>query len=202
MRLIGLTGGIGSGKTTVAQMLADRSATVIDADAIAREVVEPGTEAFDDIVERFGDGVVAEDGSLDRDAVAAIVFDDDDARADLNAIVHPRVGEEIGRRLASLHGDDEVELTVVDVPLLVESEAAEAYDAVIVVTAPEDVRVERLVRDRGMDPDDVRSRIAAQASDEERTAVATHVIENDGDLDALEARVDEVHRHLTAREDA
>ncbi len=202
MRLVGLTGGIGSGKSTVARMLAERGAVVIDADAIAREVVEPGTDGFDEVVERFGDDVLAGDGSLDRDAVAAIVFDDDDARADLNAIVHPRVGEEIGRRLAALNADGHVALAVVDVPLLVESGAAAGYDAVIVVTAPQELRVERLVRDRGMDPDDVRARIAAQASDEERRAVATHVIENDGDLAALEARVEEVHRELTAGEAA
>ncbi|MDP9022920.1 MAG: dephospho-CoA kinase [Actinomycetota bacterium] len=176
-------------------MFADRGAVVIDADAIAREVVAPGTSGFEQVVERFGDEVVGPDGALDRDRLAAIVFDDGSARADLNAIVHPKVGQRIAELVAE-HADSD-RVVVVDVPLLVEVQADRGYRDVIVVTAPEEVRVERVVA-RGMDERDARARIAAQASDAERREVATHIIDNSGDLDQLEAQVDDVWEDLRA----
>lgn len=190
MYLVGLTGGIGSGKSTVSRLLRERGITVVDADRIARDVVRAGSEGFERLVERFGEEVVAGDGELDRQRLADIVFEDDAARDDLDDIVHPLVGERIGARLAELRGTEEI--VVLDVPLLVESGMHEGCDAVIVVSAPEDVRVERLRRDRGMDPSQVRARIRAQATDEDRRAAATHVIDNSGDLDDLERQVDGV----------
>jgi dephospho-CoA kinase len=200
VRLVGLTGGIGSGKSTVAGLLAERGAEVIDADAIAREVLEPGTEGLAEVVERFGEDVLDREGRLVRERLAAIVFDDADAREDLNAIVHPRVRQRIAERLAEIADDPgtgEDQIVVLDVPLLAEGGAStDGYAVVIVVTAPEDVRVERLVRDRDMDPGDVRARAAAQASDEERRRIATHVIDNSGDLEALEREVEQVHTDI------
>lgn len=200
MYLVGLTGGIGSGKSTVADMLADRGAVVIDADAIAREVVEPGTEGLSQVVERFGESVLDDEGRLDRSALAGIVFGDDEAREDLNAIVHPRVRQRIGERLASIAGDegDRNRIVILDVPLLVEGGTDHGYQDVIVVTAPEEVRVQRLVEDREMDRDDVRARIRSQAGDEERLAVATHVIDNAGTLQELGSQVDQVYEQLRA----
>lgn len=205
MRLVGLTGGIGSGKSTVARLFAERGAVVIDADAIAREVLEPGAEGLDEVVQRFGAGVLDDEGRLRRDHLASIVFEDDAARADLNDIVHPRVRGRIAERLGEIAeserpsvGDER--LVVLDIPLLAEGGETDGYAAVVVVTAPEDLRVERLEGDRGMDPDDVRARIAAQASDEERRAVATHVIENRGDLEQLEREVERVHRDIVRDE--
>lgn len=198
MYLVGLTGGIGSGKSTVARLLADRGAVVIDADRIAREVVEPGTDALAEIVDRFGERVLDDEGRLDRPAVAEIVFADEAARADLNAIVHPRVRQRIGERLAEVAEEEGLgnRIVVLDVPLLVEGGTEQGYQDVIVVTAPEDVRVQRAVAERDMDADDVRARIAAQADDEERLEVATHVIDNSGSLEDLEVRVDRVHAEL------
>jgi dephospho-CoA kinase len=196
VRLVGLTGGIGSGKSTVARMLADRGAAVIDADEIARQVVEPDREAFDEIVERFGDSVVGPDGVLDRGRLAETVFADQSAREDLNAIVHPRVREEIGRRLEALAAEGSDRLVVLDIPLLAEGGQTEGYEAIIVVTAPVETRVDRLVRDRDMDPDDVRARIAAQASDDDRRAIATHVVDNSGSPEDLQRQVDEVYDEI------
>jgi dephospho-CoA kinase len=194
VKLVGLTGGIGSGKSTAARMFADRGAVVIDADRLAREVVAPGSQGFQEVVGRFGQEVVGPDGALDRQRLAGIVFGDEEARRDLNAIVHPRVGERIAERLAELA--DHPGLVVLDVPLLVEVGTGRGYDAVVVVTAPEDVRVRRLA-ERGMDPDDVRARMAAQAGDEERLDVATHTIDNRGGRDDLAAEVDRVYEELT-----
>ena len=189
MRLIGLTGGMGSGKSTVARLLADHGAHVVDADAIAREVVEPGEPALAAIADRFGDEVLADDGSLDRAAVAAIVFADADALADLESITHPAIRDRIERRLAELaaRGDDPV--VVLDHPLLVETGLDERVDEVVVVAAPVDLRLDRLERFRGVDRDDARSRMASQASDEDRRAVADHVLTNDGDEADLAAAV-------------
>lgn len=200
MYLVGLTGGTGSGKSTVGRMLSERGAVLIDADAIAREVVEPGTPGFREVVDRFGSEVVAADGALDRERLAAIIFEDERARSDLNAIVHPRVRARISGRVADLADTDRI--VVVDVPLLVETGQADRYRAVIVVTAPQETRVARLVRERGMEPDQVRARIAAQATDEERLEVATHVIDNDGDLGQLERQVNEVFADLAAAAEA
>lgn len=198
MYLVGLTGGIGSGKSTVARLLDERGAVVIDADRIAREVVEPGTEGLAAVVERFGEDILDPAGRMDRAAVAEIAFSDDQAREDLNAIIHPRVRQRIAERLGEIAADERERnrIVVLDVPLLVEGGGDHGYEDVLVVTAPEEVRVRRLEEDRGMDPDDVRARISSQASDEERLAVATHVIDNAGTMDELERQVDEVYAEL------
>ena len=193
MLRVGLSGGIGSGKSTVARALSRRGAIVIDADAIAREVVEPGEPGLAAVVERFGPEVLDGDGRLDRPKLAALVFDDAAARADLNAIVHPRVAAETARRIAAAPSDAVV---VIDVPLLVEA-ARSGYDAVVIVEAPEAVRLERLV-DRGMSPDDARRRMAAQASDADRRKVADVVIDNSGSEDDLERQIDALWAQLTS----
>ena len=188
MLLVGLTGGIGSGKSTVAELLAARGAVIVDADRVARDVVEPGTPALAALVERFGEGILAADGSLDRAALAAVAFADEASRNDLDAITHPAIGEEFLRRMAAAPSDAVV---VCDVPLLAESEAAQArgYAVVIVVEAPLEVRLTRLEA-RGVARDDALRRIAAQASDEERRALATYVLDNSGDRAQLEEQVD------------
>lgn len=194
MRVIGLTGGMGAGKSTVARLLADRGAHVVDADAIAREVVEPGEPALTRIVERFGDGVLLDDGALDRAALAAIVFSDDAARADLEAITHPAIRARMQERFAGHAAAEQDEagerVVVLDHPLLVETGLAEGLEVVVVVQAPVELRVQRLAEGRGVDPDDARRRMAAQASDEERAAAATHVLRNDADEAALAGQVD------------
>lgn len=194
MLLVGLTGGIGAGKSTVARMLGERGAVVIDADLIAREVVEPGTPGFERVVERFGVEVLAPDGSIDRGRLAALVFADEEARADLNAIVHPLVGEEVARRVAAAPPDA---IVVLDVPLLAES-TRRGYDCVVVVEAPSDVRLDRLEA-RGVVRDDAEARMRAQATDEERRAVADLVVDNSGDRAALRQRVDELWAELERR---
>jgi len=186
--LVGLTGGIGSGKSTVSSLLAARGAVVVDADAITRELQEPGTEVFDAMVERFGSGIVAADGTLDRPAVADIVFADPDALGDLNHIVHPAVGAEIARRLGDETTRDNV--VVLDVPLLVESGRDDLAALIVVDTDPE-VAIRRLVDQRGFREADARARIARQASREDRLSRADFVIHNDGDRAQLEARVGE-----------
>lgn len=189
MLVIGLTGGIGSGKSTVSAMLAERGAVVIDADAIVRELQQPGTPVFAAMVERFGREIVAPDGTLDRAAVADRVFGDPEALADLNAIVHPAVGAEIARRLEELAPTDAV--VVLDVPLLVESKNPYPVAGLLVVDVDPEVAVRRLVEHRGMREADVRARMARQASREERLARADHVIDNSGTLDDLARQVDE-----------
>jgi dephospho-CoA kinase len=193
MLRVGLSGGIGSGKSTVARGLARRGAIVIDADAIAREVVAHGQPGLAAVVERFGPEVLDGDGRLDRPKLAALVFEDAAARADLNAIVHPRVAAETARRIAAAPADAVV---VIDVPLLVEA-ARSGYDAVVIVEAPEAVRLERLVG-RGMSPDDARRRMAAQASDAERRKVADVVLDNAGSEADLDAQIDALWAQLTA----
>lgn len=193
--MVGLTGGIGAGKSTVAAMLAARGAVVIDADRIARQVVGPGAPALAQLVERFGPGILAPDGTLDRPALAAVAFASEDARRDLEAITHPAIGAEFLRQVAEAPPDA---IVVHDVPLLAESKRGFEYAAVIVVEAPLDVRLDRLAA-RGVDPDDARRRIAMQASDEERRRLATFVVDNSGDLAHLEAQVDAIWRELQAR---
>jgi dephospho-CoA kinase len=195
---VGLTGGVGSGKSTVSALLARHGALVIDADAIAREVVEPGTPGYDAVLARFGAEVVAADGTLDRPALAAVVFGDEAARADLNAIVHPLVGERSAELMAAAAPEDVV---VYDVPLLVESRLGKAFDVVVVVEADVDTRLTRLA-ERGLAESDARARMAVQASDEERRAVAHEVIANDGTREELAAEVDELWQRLIARRDA
>jgi dephospho-CoA kinase len=193
---IGLTGGIASGKSTVSARLAQLGAVVVDADRLAREVVEPGTAGLAAVVQEFGEGVLNDDGTLDRAALGALVFASDERRRALEAIIHPLVRAAGAQLEASAEPGA---LVVHDIPLLVEAGRAEDFDAVVVVDVGVDVQIERMVRDRGMSPDDARARIAAQASREQRLAVADVVIENTGSLDDLLARVDEVHAALTAR---
>ncbi|HMG42320.1 MAG TPA: dephospho-CoA kinase [Acidimicrobiales bacterium] len=188
MLVVGLTGGIGSGKSTVSTRLAAEGAVVVDADAITREVQQPGTEVFDAMVERFGPGIVGPDGALDRPAVADIVFGDPEALRDLNAIVHPAVGAEIVRRMTELADSDSV--VVLDVPLMVESKNAYPVAGLLVVDIDPEVAVRRLVEQRGMREADVRARMTRQATREERLARADFVIHNDGTLDDLATQVD------------
>lgn len=197
MLLVGLTGGIGAGKSTVAELLTERGAVVLDADAIAREVVEPGGPAFAGIVERFGDDVVGPDGRLDRAALAAKAFATEASRKDLEAITHPVIHAEFGRRMSEAPKDA---IVVMDVPLLVESGTAaeRGYEAVIVVEAPRGVRLDRLER-RGINRADAEARMAAQASDEDRRAIATYVVDNSGDRAALVTQIDAIWADLVRR---
>jgi dephospho-CoA kinase len=197
-RLVGLTGGIGSGKSTVADLLRARGAVVVDADEVARAVVEPGMPALAKLAERFGDEVLQPDGRLDRPKLAAVAFAQEDGGKVLGEITWPAIAEEFERRIEAA---PEGATVVCDVPLLVESKTAAArpYLAVVVVEAPLDVRLDRL-EVRGVPRDDAQRRMAAQASDEERRAVATHVIDNGGDLESLERQVDGVWADLQTRE--
>jgi len=192
---VGLTGGVGSGKSTVAELLAERGAVILDADAIAREVVEPGTPGFAAVVERFGRDVVRSDGSLDRPALAAIVFRDEAQRQALNAIVHPLVGARMAELMDAVPDDSVV---IWDVPLLVENGLASGFDVVVVVEADAQTRLARLAA-RGMSEDDARERMKAQASDAERRAVADELIVNDGSLEQLRTRVGELWERLEQR---
>jgi dephospho-CoA kinase len=194
MIVVGLTGGIGSGKSTVAALLAEHGAVVVDADAVTRDVQRAGTPVFDAMVDRFGPGIVAPDGELDRAAVAEIVFTDAEALGDLNAIVHPAVGAEIVRRMEALARTDEI--VVLDVPLMVESRRAYPVAGLIVVDVDPDVAVGRLVEHRGMREPDVRARMTRQASRAERLARADRVIDNSGTLDDLRRQVDDVWRWI------
>jgi dephospho-CoA kinase len=187
--LVGLTGGIGSGKSTVSTLLAERGAVIIDADAIGREVQQPGSPVLAQLAEAFGDHIIAEDGSLDRPAVAAIVFNDADQLKVLNRIVHPAIGEEINRRILEQVPTDRV--VVLDVPLLTEN-PREGTAATVVVDLDVDVAVERLMRFRGFTEEDARARISRQATREQRLAKADRVIDNSGDTADLIPQVDAV----------
>jgi dephospho-CoA kinase len=189
MLRIGLTGGIGAGKSTVSAALAAHGAVVVDADRIAREVVEPGTPGLDAVVAAFGSRVLTADGALDRPALAAVVFADPAARSRLDGIVHPLVRRRAAELELAARQADQSAVVVHDVPLLVETGQAASYDLVLVVEAPEAVRVPRLVA-RGLPEDDARARIAAQATDEQRRAVADVVLRNDGTPEQLRAQVD------------
>jgi dephospho-CoA kinase len=194
--LIALTGGIGSGKSTVSQRLAARGAVIIDADAIVRDLQRAPSPLLDTLAEHFGDGIIRPDGELDRPALAAIAFNDDQALSDLNDIVHPAVREEIARRIDAEAATDHV--VVLDTPLL-EVRTGHEFAAVIVVDVPTEVAVDRLVASRGMDEADARARIAKQVTREERLAKADRVIDNSGDLDALDRQLDELWSWLVTR---
>jgi len=186
MLVIGLTGGIGAGKSTVSRLLAEHGAVILDADAYAREVVEPGGTAYQGVVDRFGEDVLLPDGHIDRPALAAIVFSDADALADLNAIVHPAVGAVIAERLSEESATDHV--VILDVPLLVESGRSNTAGTIVVDCPPEEA-LRRAVA-RGLPEDDVRRRMANQVSREERLAKADFVVDNSGPESALPAEVD------------
>ncbi|MET3960298.1 dephospho-CoA kinase [Marmoricola sp. OAE513] len=193
---VGLTGGIASGKSTVSAILAELGAVIIDGDVLAREVVQKGTPGLAAVVAEFGEGILTPDGDLDRPAMGALVFGDAAARKRLEAIVHPLVFE----RIIDLEANaPEGSLVVHDIPLLAESGRADTFDAVVVVDVPAELQVERMVRDRGWTEDEARSRMAAQASREDRLAIASHVIENTGTLEDLRRRVTEVFEVLGGR---
>lgn len=199
MDVIGLTGGIAAGKSAVAARLAELGAVVIDADRLAREVVEPGTPGLAAIAHRFGDAVLAPDGSLDRARLGSIVFADDSARRDLNAIVHPAVQRRYDELVAEAFARDPEAIVVYDVPLLAEARAASDFSLVIVVDAPPEVRLERLVSLRGMDRSEARARIEAQIPDADRRAMADVVIDSSGTLDHTLEQVDAVWERLVAQ---
>lgn len=193
---VGLTGGIGSGKSTVSALLRDHGAVVVDYDRIAREVVAPGTPGLAAIVQRFGPDVLAADGSLDRPALGAVVFADEAKRRDLEAITHPAVRARAAE-LEALAGPDDV--VVHDIPLLAESGGRGPYDVVVVVDVPVQVQVDRLARDRGMSVEEAEARIGAQASRDDRAAVADVVVDNSGSLEELTAAVRDLWQELSAR---
>ncbi|MFT4305759.1 MAG: dephospho-CoA kinase [Microbacterium sp.] len=198
MPLIALTGGIAAGKSTVARRLAEHGAVIVDADRIVRDVQAPGTPALAGIAAEFGADVLREDGSLDRAALGARVFGDADALARLNAIVHPAVRAESQRRFEAAFAADPDAVVVYDVPLLVEARSGDRWDRIVVVHAPAEVRAQRLVSLRGMTPQDAAARIAAQATDAERLAIADEVIDTAGaEADTL-AQVDALWERLRA----
>jgi len=199
MLVVGLTGGVGAGKSTVSDLLADHGAVIVDADAIAHAVVEPGTSGFQQILDAFGDEVLYYDGMLDRKALAALVFRDDAARKQLESIIHPLVRQQ-SDLMTALADDDAI--VVHDVPLLAETARLEAYDVIVVVDAPEDVRIARLLQSRGWDVSTAQSRINAQASREDRLAIADEVIVNTGDVGELKDQVDQLWERLVTRRDA
>lgn len=189
---VGLTGGIGSGKSTVARELGGLGAAVIDADRLARDVLAPGTDGLAEVAQRFGPDVISDDGSLDRSALGRIVFDDPQARADLEAITHPRI-RELTRRAREACASAVV---VHDIPLLVEAGRADDYDVVIVVGASEELRLQRVLKARDVTEEQVRKRMAAQADDEARAAVADIWIDNDGTPEQLTSQVLRVWEQL------
>ncbi|CAM5364756.1 dephospho-CoA kinase [Streptomyces xanthochromogenes] len=196
MLKVGLTGGIGAGKSEVSRLLVSYGAVLIDADRIAREVVEPGTPGLAAVVEAFGPAVLAADGTLDRPGLGAIVFSDPDQLATLNRIVHPLVGAR-SAELEAAAGPDSV--VIHDVPLLTENGLAALYDLVVVVDAAPETQLDRLVRLRGMTPQEAHARMAAQADRDRRLAVADLVIDNDGPLEDLEPQVRKVWAELVER---
>jgi len=199
MLLLGLTGGIGSGKSTVSAELARRGAIVIDADLVVRELQSPGGVVLTAMVEHFGDGILAEDGSLNRQAVADIVFNDPEELKALNAIVHPKVGEEIDGRIEAQRETDNV--VILDVPLLVESKAYETEGIIVVDTDPE-LAVQRLVEFRGFNADDARARMKLQATREERRAVAAFIVPNDGTQEELMTHIDDCWTWIQSKRSA
>ena len=190
--LIGLTGGIGSGKSTVAKRLVELGATEIDADLLAREVVAPGTEGLEAVARRFGEDLVNADGNLDRALLAQRAFSSEENRKALEAILHPLIQRLSRERISQAAG-----LVVYTIPLLVETDSTLPFDKIVTVSAPEDVRVERLVQSRGMTVTEAKARIAAQASDEQREAIADFVINADCTMEELFAQVDRIHAEVS-----
>ena len=197
MLLVGLTGGIGSGKSTVTSMLAERGAIVIDADGLARQAVASGTAGFRRVVETFGDAIVGADGELDRAQLGAIVFEDEEHRRALEAIIHPEVARRFADEVERHRGTDRV--VVYAVPLLVERGLAPMFDVVVVVVASPEHRMQRVAAARGLTSEDIRARMAAQASDADRAEVADVLLDNDGDRDRLEREVDALWTDLERR---
>ena len=196
MLRVGLTGGIGAGKSEVSRRLASYGAVVIDADAVAREVVAPGTPGLAEVVQAFGPEVLRGDGTLDRDRLGELVFADESLRMKLNAITHPRVGERMAELERQAGG---APVIVHDVPLLAENHLAGSFDEVVVVDVPPRIQAERLARERGMSRDQAEARMGAQASREERLAVATIVVDNSGSLAELDREVGELWAELRRR---
>ena len=199
MQLIGLTGGIASGKSVVAARLAEHGAVVVDADRIAREVVEPGTPALARIAEEFGDAVIASDGSLDRAALGALIFESPEKRAALNAITHPAVGARSKELFAAAAAADPDAIVVYDVPLLVDAGRADEFDVIVVVNASTETRIRRMVELRGMTRDEAMHRINSQATNTERLAIADVVIDSNGTLEQTFAQTDALWEKLSAR---
>jgi len=193
MLLVGLTGGLGAGKSTVARMLADRGAVIVDADELARRAIAPDTPGHRKVLEAFGDGVLADDGSIDRRALAAVVFDDPEARRALESITHPEVFRMLADEVERRRDTDDV--VVFDAPLIVETGFDETTDVLVVVALDPALQVERVVA-RGMDRAEAEARIAAQASPEERRSRADEVLRNDGDLEDLERQVEALWERL------
>jgi len=199
MQLIGLTGGIASGKSVVATRLAEHGAVVVDADRIAREVVEPGTPALARIAEEFGDSVIASDGSLDRAALGALIFESPEKRAALNAITHPAVGARSKELFAAAAAADPDAIVVYDVPLLVDAGRTDEFDVIVVVNASTETRISRMIELRGMTRDEAMHRINSQATNTERLAIADVVIDSNGTLEQTLAQADALWEKLSAR---
>lgn len=197
MLLVGLTGGLGAGKSTVADMLAERGAIVVDADDLARQSLEPGTRAFQQVCDLFGDEVVAPSGELDRGALAERVFGDEEARRTLESITHPEVFRMLAETVEAHRGTDDV--VVFDAPLIIETGFHEACDVVVVVTAQAEQQIKRVARSRGMSEEQARARIAAQIPAEQREALADVVIRNDGHMVSLERHVEALWADLQRR---
>ncbi|MDK8345302.1 dephospho-CoA kinase [Brevibacterium sp. UMB1308A] len=196
--LIGLTGGIGAGKSTVAQLFEERGVPIVDADAIARDVVKPGQPALAELVEYFGDTILGADGELNRGRLAEVAFADAESHEALNAIMHPAISAETSKRIDALRGEHSV--IVHDVPLLVEAGLAGNYDLTVLVDTPAEVRMQRLTELRGMDPEDAKKRIAAQATDEQRRAVCDVALDNSGDIEHLRAQFEQMWERFISRE--
>lgn len=197
MLLVGLTGGIGSGKSTVARLLEKRGAVVFDADLLAREAVEPGTPGHAAVIERFGADVLAPGGELDREALASIVFADPSARRDLEEIVHPEVRRLFAEGSEAYRDTDRV--VVFSAPLLVETGMHTAFEVLVVVSATVATQIERLMRQRGMSEPSIRARIDAQAPLEDKAAAADFLVDNEGSLDELESQVEQLWNDLSTR---
>ncbi|WP_346923183.1 dephospho-CoA kinase [Rothia sp. (in: high G+C Gram-positive bacteria)] len=202
MKRIGLTGGIGSGKSTVAQMLADRGAVIIDADAISRELMEPGSDVLDETVRAFGSAILTADGRLDRAALASVIFKNEAKRRELNSIVHPAVRSEAERQAATAQADPGFSgVLIEDIPLLVETGQARRFDGVVVVETALAERLRRLVDQRGMSRADALARIQAQASDQERREIATWLVDNSHSLEETRRQVETVYGQILEMQD-